>query len=204
MFLRLAYLGITNVFALLRLMPGSHRDKNAEILSLRHQLAVLQRQLGEQRVRFEPADRAPLAALLHHLLPRPSLHGLRLLVRPDTILRWHVTSSHAATRRRSGLGCGADRGPCARSAPWCCASRPRTRRGPTGGCTGTAHPAQESSEPEDRAPAAGCRIGEARGKVHWSPTRVRSGSPGRAGDPHRATSAFESARSLPCSSLDAN
>ena len=88
MLLRLAYLGITNAFTLLRLLPGSDRDKDAEILALRHQLAVLQRQLGEQRVRFEPADRAWLAALLSRL-PRPALHNLRLLVRPDTILRWH-------------------------------------------------------------------------------------------------------------------
>src|SRR3954471_1389848 len=89
MLLRLAYLGITNAFTLLRLLPGSDRDKDAEILALRHQLAVLHRQLGGQRVRFDPADQAWLAALLHHL-PRPSLHHfLRLLVRPGTILRWH-------------------------------------------------------------------------------------------------------------------
>ena len=56
MLLRLAYLGITNAFALLRLLPGSDRDKEAEILALRHQLAVLQRQLDGQRVRFEAAD----------------------------------------------------------------------------------------------------------------------------------------------------
>jgi putative transposase len=47
--LRLAYLGVTNTFALLRLLPRSHRDKDAEILTLRHQIAVLQRQLGHQR-----------------------------------------------------------------------------------------------------------------------------------------------------------
>ena len=101
MLLRLAYLGITNAFTLLRLLPGSDRDKDVEILALRHQLAVLHRQLGEQRVRFEPADRAWLAALLHQL-PRPSLHGLRLLVRPDTILRWHrdlLAHRHAAASR---------------------------------------------------------------------------------------------------------
>lgn len=97
MLLRLAYLGVTNAFALLRLLPSSDRNKDAEILSLRHQLAVLQRQLGEQRVRFDPADRAWLAALLHRL-PKPTLHNLRLLVRPDTILRWHrdlVARHHA-------------------------------------------------------------------------------------------------------------
>ena len=88
MLLRLAYLGITNAFAVLRLLPGSDRDRDAEILALGHQLAVLHRQLGGQRVRFEPADRALLAALLS-TLPRPSLHRLRLLVRPDTVLRWH-------------------------------------------------------------------------------------------------------------------
>jgi hypothetical protein len=67
MLLRLAYLGVTNVFALLWLLPRSDRDKDAEILVLRHQLTVLQRQLGDQRIRFQPADRALLAALLHPL-----------------------------------------------------------------------------------------------------------------------------------------
>jgi hypothetical protein len=54
-----------------------------------------------QRVRFEPADRAWLAALLHPL-PRPTLRGLRLLVRPDTILTWHrelIARRHAAQLR---------------------------------------------------------------------------------------------------------
>jgi transposase len=101
MLLRLAYLGITNAVALLRLLPGSDRDKDAEILALRHQLAVLQRQLGEQRIRFDRADRTWLAALLHQL-PRPTLRHLRLLVRPDTVLRWHrdlVARRHAAVSR---------------------------------------------------------------------------------------------------------
>src|SRR6266516_1985429 len=37
---RLAYLGVTNAFALLRLLPGGDRDKDIEILSSHHQLAV--------------------------------------------------------------------------------------------------------------------------------------------------------------------
>jgi len=85
---------------LLRLLPGGDRDKDIEILSLRHQLAVLQRQL-DGRVRFEPVDRAWLAALLHPL-PRPTLRGLRLLVRPDTIIKWHrdlIVRRHAAASR---------------------------------------------------------------------------------------------------------
>jgi transposase InsO family protein len=101
MVLRLAYLAVTNAFALLRLLPRSDRDKDVEILALRHQLAVLQRQLDGQRVRFAPADRAWLAALLHHL-PSPGLRRLRLLVQPDTILRWHrdlLARRHAAKSR---------------------------------------------------------------------------------------------------------
>jgi putative transposase len=38
--LRLAYLGVTNVFAFLRLLPVSGRDKGVEILVLRHQITV--------------------------------------------------------------------------------------------------------------------------------------------------------------------
>jgi putative transposase len=96
--LRLAYLAVTNIFAVLRLLPMSGRDKDTEILALRHQLAVLQRQLGNERARFAPADRAFIAALLHRL-PGEALRRLRLLVRPDTILRWHrdlITRRHAA------------------------------------------------------------------------------------------------------------
>jgi hypothetical protein len=43
--LRLAYLGVTNTLALLRLLPMSDRAKDAEILALRHQTTVLERHL---------------------------------------------------------------------------------------------------------------------------------------------------------------
>ncbi|MFI8305156.1 integrase core domain-containing protein [Streptomyces sp. NPDC085927] len=101
MLLRLAYLGVTNAFAMLRLLPMSDRDKVVEILTLRHQITVLERQLGGGRVRFTPTDRAFLAALLHRL-PRDVLRRLRLLVRPDTVLRRHrdlVTRRHADQSR---------------------------------------------------------------------------------------------------------
>ncbi len=54
MLLRPAYLGMTNVFALLRLLPMSSRDKDAGILALRHQLSVLQRQLGPEQGAVHP------------------------------------------------------------------------------------------------------------------------------------------------------
>jgi transposase InsO family protein len=91
MLLRLAYLGVTNAFALLRLLPRSDQDKDAEILALRHQIAVLQRHLGTQRIRFEPADRALLAALLHPL-PRPRHR--------DLIARRHAALSRPRRRGR--------------------------------------------------------------------------------------------------------
>jgi putative transposase len=84
--LRLPYLALTSVVTLIRLLPMSDSDKNVEILALRHQLAVLQRQIDKPRL--TPPDRAFLAALLHRL-PRARLRQLHLIVSPDTVLRWH-------------------------------------------------------------------------------------------------------------------
>ncbi|WUH90263.1 integrase core domain-containing protein [Streptomyces sp. NBC_00433] len=97
MLLRLAYLTATNALALLRLLPMSDHDKDIEILALRHQLLVLQRQVGKPA--FTDSDRAILAGLLHHL-PMGKLRRLLLLVRPETFLRWHrnlLKRRHAAT-----------------------------------------------------------------------------------------------------------
>lgn len=44
--LRLPCLAVSSVFAFIRLLPMSAVDKDIEILTLRHQLAVLQRQTG--------------------------------------------------------------------------------------------------------------------------------------------------------------
>jgi putative transposase len=99
--LRLAYLAVSDAFALLRLLPHSDRDNAVEILALRHQIGVLQRRLGGQRPRFQPADRAFLAALLHRV-PARVRRELRLLVQPDTILRWHrdlLARHHGAQSR---------------------------------------------------------------------------------------------------------
>ena len=103
---RLAYLGVTNTLALLRLLPTSDRDKDAEILALRHQILLLQRHLHGDQVRFTPADRAWLAALLHPL-PHGVLNRLRLLVRPETVLRWHrdlIARRHAQISRPHRAG----------------------------------------------------------------------------------------------------
>jgi transposase InsO family protein len=56
--------------------------------------------------RFAPADRAFLAALLHRL-PRKTLDQIRLVVRPDTVLRWHrdlIAAQHARISRPKRIG----------------------------------------------------------------------------------------------------
>ena len=111
MVLRLAYLGVTNTIALLRLLAVSDRDKDVEILALRHQIAVLERQLGKTRPRFSEvavlrranprsrlswSDRGVLAALAR-VLPR-ALWSCRI-VTPGTLLRWHRRLAAARWRQ---------------------------------------------------------------------------------------------------------
>ncbi len=108
MLIRLAYLAVTNGLAMLRLLPMGDGAKDMEILALRHQITVLERQLHGQgrKVRFAPADRAFLAALLHRL-PRDVLRRMWLLVRPDTVLRWHrdlIAAHHARISRPRRVG----------------------------------------------------------------------------------------------------
>src|SRR3989440_6581555 len=84
----------------------SDSAKDAEILALRHQITVLERQLRGEKIRLNRADRALLAALLHQL-PRDVLRRIRLLVRPETVLRWHrdlITHRHAAISRPKRAG----------------------------------------------------------------------------------------------------
>ena len=69
-------------FVLLHRMDDLAKD--AEILLLRHQLAVLRRQAS--RPRFSWTDRA-LVATLARLVPRE--RWAAFLITPETILRWH-------------------------------------------------------------------------------------------------------------------
>src|SRR5829696_1869695 len=68
----------------LGLLSRSRTSKDAEILVLRHQLAVLRRQVARPRLSW--ADRAVQAAL-SRLVPRSCWP--RLFVAPETVLRWH-------------------------------------------------------------------------------------------------------------------
>jgi putative transposase len=85
--MRLAYLAVLRVFGWLALLARSDRAKDAEILILRHQVAVLHRQVKTPRLSW--AERAVLAALAR-LLPGGQARQLRLIVSPRTLLRWHA------------------------------------------------------------------------------------------------------------------
>jgi putative transposase len=85
--LRFAYLAVLRMFGWLALLARSDRAKDAEILILRHQVAVLQRQVKSPKLSW--ADRAVLAALAR-LLPRGQFRQLRLIISPRTLLRWHA------------------------------------------------------------------------------------------------------------------
>ncbi len=102
MCLRFVFLLITRVAAWLRLFRREEAWKTAEILILRHQLAVLQRR-QPRRPKLNWADRALLTTLLS-VIPQARRQGLRLVVTPDTILRWHRDILHRRWAARSMRG----------------------------------------------------------------------------------------------------
>jgi transposase len=84
MFFSLLYRVVRRAIELVRLRVGDSFAKEAEILVLAHQLAVLRRQV--KRPRFTWTDRA-LIVLLSHLIPRDRWRSF--LISPKTILDWH-------------------------------------------------------------------------------------------------------------------
>jgi putative transposase len=81
---RLAYLFMVRLFDWLALLARRDASKNVEILVLRHEVAVLRRQVS--RPKPDWADRAVIAALAR-LLPRHL--RIQRIVTPGTLLAWH-------------------------------------------------------------------------------------------------------------------
>jgi transposase InsO family protein len=100
--LKIVYLLTCRVLGLAVLMFRGDRAKDAELLVLRHENAVLRRHVG--RVRYEPADRAWLAALAR-LVPRRRWAEV-FPVTPETLLAWHrrlaAGKYDTSKRRRPG------------------------------------------------------------------------------------------------------
>jgi hypothetical protein len=97
---RLLYLILVRLCGWLALLPRSDNVKDTEILVLRHQIAVLQRQVRSPRLTW--AGRAVLAALTRRLSTSRRCQ-LALIVTPRTLLSWHaeLVKRHWTYRRRT-------------------------------------------------------------------------------------------------------
>jgi hypothetical protein len=128
MLLKIVYMLTCRVLGLAVLLCRGDRAKDAEVLVLRHENAVLRRHAG--RARYEPADRAWLAALAR-LIPRRRWSG----VFPVTPRRsWPGTADwpRASTTRAGGASPAGRRNP-RPSRAWSSAWRRRIRCGDTAG-----------------------------------------------------------------------
>ena len=101
--LKLIFLVVSRAVPVLGLSRRESWWKDAEILMLRHQLAVAERERPKAHSRLTWPDRAWLA-LLAGTLPIERLAAIRLIVTPGTILRWHRDIARRRWDHRSRRG----------------------------------------------------------------------------------------------------
>jgi putative transposase len=97
--LKIVYVLTCRILGLVVLMFRGDQAKDAELLVLRHENAVLRRQAG--RVRYEPADRVWFAAVAR-LVPRRRWAEV-FPICPATLLAWHrrlAGKKYDTSRRR--------------------------------------------------------------------------------------------------------
>jgi putative transposase len=128
--LKIIYLIVRLVAALAVLVFRRDLAKDAELLVLRHENAVLRRHAG--RTRYEPADRVWFTALAR-LIPRERWAGV-FPVTPATLLTWHRRLARESTTRANGASPAARRQSAA-SPALSFAWRKRIRCGATAGST---------------------------------------------------------------------
>ena len=166
MIFSVVYLVLRCVLGCLMVLARREVSKDAELLVLRHQNAVLRRQIG--RVRYRPGDRLWLAAL-SRLIPQHRW-GEVFAVTPATLLAWHrrlvARKWDYTSRRRPG------RPPTAAAIrKLVTAWRRRTRHGDTGACKARS----SSSATGSRPPRCG-RSCMMPGSIPRHAVRARAGS----------------------------
>jgi putative transposase len=78
------YIAFVRLLQLSRLVRNEQEELAVEVVMLRHEVAVLRRQIV--RPALQPADRAVLAGLSRLL---SAARRGRFFVQPETLLRWH-------------------------------------------------------------------------------------------------------------------
>src|SRR6266496_3217222 len=98
MTLRLLYPSFCQLTGWLAVLTRGQASKHAELLVLRHEVAVVRQQLARPRPAWP--DRAILSALTRLL---PTQHRCHRFVMPETLLRWHRDLVRPKLRRFLGV-----------------------------------------------------------------------------------------------------